>query len=88
MKLLIFLVVLAAVAAVLARHMKKTREEAERARLKAIRRRKEQEQQALKPQDDTIWPVVGIVHEDGEEGADAEPSMATIEYVPPGKIAS
>ena len=88
MKALIFIVVLAAVAAVLVRHMKKSREEAERERQRAIRLRKKKEQEALKPEDDTIWPVIGIVHEEDEEDVAAEPSMSTIEYVPPGKIAS
>lgn len=88
MKTLIFLAVLAAIVAVIVRQMKKSREEAERERQRAIRLRRKKEQEALKPEDDTIWPVIGIVHEDGEADTAAEPSMASIEYIPPGKIAS
>jgi hypothetical protein len=88
MKLTLLLILAAVFAgvAIYIRNLSKNRAEEEFARQKAIELRKKHEKESLTPTEDMMWPVVGITVE-GEEESD-EPSMASIEYEAPEKIAS
>lgn len=92
MKVFIFLIVIVAVVSVMILKMRKTQAEADLVRQKAIELRKQKEKELMTPEQDMIWPVVGISQRDdplaGEESASEEPSMTSIEYEPPEQIAS
>ena len=89
MKEIIFLTVVVAIVCMMILKMRKSQAEADLARQKAIQLRKEKEKEFMTPQEDMMWPVVGINEKVGEEVSGAEElSMSTIEYEPPEQIAS
>lgn len=90
MKVLIFLIVIGLVVYALVWNMKKTQAKADLARREAINRRKEKDQEALKPDEVMIWPViVSSTKGEQEESSDPEePSMTEIEYEPPERMTS
>jgi len=85
MKMLIFLIVLAAVAAVVMMKVRKADAERELAREKAMKLKKKEHKQAITPKHHAEWPV--IVKPAGkrpskEEAEIPEPTMSTIEFKP------
>ena len=85
MKTLIVLILIASVFAVVGWHWRKSQLEADVARRKSLDRKRKEKKESITPAEDMIWPTVGP-SEDGEVAEDSdleEPSMATIEYVPP-----
>jgi hypothetical protein len=85
MKALIFLIVIGVVASVMFWNMRKSQAEADLARRKSIKRRKEQEKEVIASKEDMVWPtIIRSVKGDLQSSADAEtetPSMTAIEFV-------
>ena len=85
MKALIFLIVIGVVVSVMIWTMRKSRAEADLARRKSIKRRKEQEKEVIASKEDMVWPtIIRSVKGDLQSSADAEteaPSMTAIEFV-------
>ena len=85
MKILIFLIVLALVAAVVLWRVRKTDAERNLARAEAIKQKQEQRKVAITPVEDMEWPV--MIRPAGNHLADKdkeipEPSMTSIEFEP------
>ena len=87
MKIFIFLVFIVSVVSALFWYWRKSQAEADLARRKSIKQQRTQRKEAITAEDKT-WPTVGLsTSSDLEEDADIdEPSMTTIEFVPPGKM--
>ena len=86
MKALIFLIVIGAVVFVMIWTMRKSRAEADLARSKSIKHRKQQEKEILTSEEDMVWPtIIRPVKGNSPSSADSEieePSMTTIEFAP------
>ncbi len=86
MKALIFLIVIGVVVSVMIWTMRKSQAEADLARRKSIKSRKEQEKEVISSKEDMVWPtIIRSVKGDLASSADSEieePSMATIEFAP------
>ena len=86
MKALIFLILIILVVSAMVWTMRKSQAEADLARRKSIKHRKEQEKEVLKPLEDQAWPtIIRTVKGHDPSAADseiAEPSMTTIEFAP------
>jgi len=86
MKALIFLVVFAAIIAVLVWRMRKNEAEAARVRRDALKKRKKQDSEALNQDMEIIWPViikpVSGKSPPGDESQAHEPTMTAMEFEP------
>jgi hypothetical protein len=91
MKMLILLVVFAAVGFFVVQKVRKSQAEAALARRKEVARRRKREKEVVTPEMDMVWPVL-IRPATGEGGsvedAEAEPTMTSIEYEPSERTAS
>jgi hypothetical protein len=85
MKIIIFLIFLVIVVSALMWTLRKSQAEAELERRKSAESRKKETKEAITPPADMTWPVVGPSTDENPEGDTdvEEPSMTTIEYVPP-----
>lgn len=85
MKMLIFVIVMALVAAVVLWRVRKADAERDLARLQEIKQKKAQLKEAITPEEPVTWPTiiktVGKRPADGDEKL-PEPSMSTIEFKP------
>ena len=84
MKMLIFLIVLAAVATLVLWRVRKADAEKDLARRKAMEQKKQQRKETITPEDHVKWPV--IIHPAGkgavEEEEIPEPAMTAIKFEP------
>ena len=92
MKLIIFLLAVVMVVGLVVWRLQKSHDEAESARLKSIKRRKQKEKEALTPEIDMIWPVIVRPlkgeHPGEKESTPEEPSMTEIEFESSGEFAA
>jgi hypothetical protein len=91
MKTLIFLIFFILVISGMFWKMRKSQAEADLVQRKSIERKRKKEKEAVTTDEDMIWPVI-IKPVSGEGAPDEEPeieepSMTTIEYEPPEKMA-
>ncbi len=84
MKILIFLMIIGIIFSWWFWNWRKTQAEADLARRKILERQRQQRKEETRAEDVT-WPTVGLsTSSDLKERADSEePSMTTIEFVPP-----
>jgi hypothetical protein len=84
MKMLIFLIVLAAVFTVVLWRVRKADAEKDLARRKAMKQKQQQRKESITPEDHVKWPV--IIHPAGkravEEEEVPEPAMTAIKFKP------
>jgi len=101
MKMLIFMIFVILVIGVMIWSMRKSQAEAVLAKHKSSERRNIQRQEKITPVAHVTWPTVGLPaagryasradsesDDPGEDMLAEEPSMTTIEYVPPQHMAS
>lgn len=86
MKALIFLILVALVVSVVVWRSRKSQAEADLARRKALKRRREQAKETLTPENDMVWPVI-IRPVTGKQSAEEktaneELSMTAIAFEP------
>jgi regulatory protein YycH of two-component signal transduction system YycFG len=87
MKILIFLIIIAIIFSWWFWNWRKTQAEADLARRKILERQRQLKKEEMRTEGVT-WPTVGLsTSSDLEERADSEePSMTTIEFVPPEQM--
>lgn len=90
MKTLMFLAFIALVVYGVNWYLRKAQAKADLERRKALKQKKKQRKEAISPEEVMVWPViVKPVRGSGEAEKEAaeEPSMTTIEFKPPDKMA-
>ncbi len=87
MKILIFLIIIAIIFSWWFWNWRKTQAEADHARREILERQRQHSKEKIRAEDVT-WPTVGpSTSSDLKERADSEePSMTTIEFVPPEQM--
>lgn len=85
MKMLIFLIVLAAVVTVVLLRVRKADAEKELARSKELKQKQQQRKETITPEDHVKWPVVISAAGkpiEGDEEELPEPTMTSVEFEP------